>query len=412
MALLSVTRQTSRKVAVMWPRLGPYHMARLAAAFEAFQRRSCEVVAVETATNKTTCPWDVIDEPLPFDRQTLFPQVEYEDLPARNIRDATVRWLKSADPDVIAACGWAFAEAQAAIAWGRQEGRAIVLMSDSNKSDYKRVPWKEYVKGRIVKLCDAALVAARPQAEYVAKLGMPHANIFLGYDAVDNDYFQSQADAARRQERQIRKQIRLPDPFLLTVARFTPEKNLLPALQAYSDYVRRRGASAWKWVLCGNGPLEEDIRKLSNQLGLDSHVKLPGVVRYAQLPWYYGVAECFWLPSIKDCFPLVVNEAMASGLPILISTRCGNSSILLEEGGNGWTFDPGSVEAMTDVLLRTNALSHQQRGAMGLRSREIISHWGPEQFAEGLWNALQVAMRRARDRQRGLSWVDRLILKA
>jgi len=147
-------------------------------------------------------------------------------------------------------------------------------------------------------------------------------------------------------------------------------------------------------------------------LGLDSYVKLPGVVRYAQLPWYYGTAECFWLPSTKDCFPLVVNEAMASGLPILISTRCGNSSILLEEGGNGWTFDPCSMEAMTDVLLRTDALSCQERAAMGLRSREIISHWGPEQFSDGLWNALQVAMRRAGDRKRRLSLADRLISRA
>ena len=395
----------------MWPDFGEYHMARLRAVAQ--YTPEVEAVGVETVGGYGT------EQNLPFRSghrdgitiNTLFPESDYISLSESEIKLAVYRCLEAMRPSVVAICGYVFPESHAAIAWCRQNGKAVILMSDSQESDYERVWWKEAVKHRIVANCDAALVAARPQADYVIRLGMAAERIFMGYDVVDNSHFDTGARLARQQESDVRNELRLDLPFILTVARFIREKNLIKAMQAYSRYRSQLRNEAWAWVLCGDGLLKENIQKLRKDLALDGSVKLAGWVAYEKLPALYGLAECFWLPSMKDCYPLSLCEAMAAGAPVAVSERCGNASTLVEKGGNGWTCDPTSVDGMAQMLVRMHGLTEERRAAMGRRSQEIISNWGLDRFAEGLWNAVQAATEHAKRRKRGLSLLDRLILR-
>jgi glycosyltransferase involved in cell wall biosynthesis len=102
-----------------------------------------------------------------------------------------------------------------------------------------------------------------------------------------------------------------------------------------------------------------------------------------------------------------VNEAMASGLPVLVSNRCGCAADLVQEGVNGFTFDPCDVEQLADLMLKISAFNFQL-STFGLESLRIISAWGPEQFANGLWNAVSTALKYPHPRA---GFLDRLLLR-
>jgi glycosyltransferase involved in cell wall biosynthesis len=136
---------------------------------------------------------------------------------------------------------------------------------------------------------------------------------------------------------------------------------------------------------------------------------MPGFKQYPDLPAYYGLAKAFIHASTTEQWGLVVNEAMASGLPVLVSNRCGCAMNLVKDGVNGFTFDPFNVEEMAEVMLRLTETPKHRLTEMGDASREIISNWGPERFAKGLHDAVETALKNPRPRARLL---DHLLLKA
>jgi glycosyltransferase involved in cell wall biosynthesis len=138
-------------------------------------------------------------------------------------------------------------------------------------------------------------------------------------------------------------------------------------------------------------------------------VVLPGFIQYDALPAYYGLAGAFVHASTTEQWGLVVNEAMASGLPVIVSKRCGCVPDLVQDGVNGFSFDPYDVEALASLMQRVAAMADEQRRTMGEAGRRIIADWGPERFADGLMQAVEVARRRPPSRA---SWLDRSLLWA
>ncbi|ASF45701.1 glycosyltransferase [Methylovulum psychrotolerans] len=281
-------------------------------------------------------------------------------------------------------------------------------MSDSTALDRPRNSIQEFIKKRIVKLCSAGLVAGTPQFEYLHSLGIQRANIFLVYDVVDNLYFSTGADFAQQNGIIVRENIHLPEHYFLSSCRFIREKNLPNLLIAYADYKKQSGEKAWPLVLLGDGPLKADVVKLRDELNIGNHLLLPGFKQYHELPLFYGLAKVFILSSISEPWGLVVNEAMASGLPVLVSNYCGCAADLVEEGKNGFTFDPYDVNALTQLMLRV-ASDDCDLDIMGAASREIISHWTPETFADNLLKATDAALKALRPK---ITLLDKALLWA
>lgn len=138
-------------------------------------------------------------------------------------------------------------------------------------------------------------------------------------------------------------------------------------------------------------------------------VYLPGFKQYDELPSWYHRASAFVHVSTTEQWGLVVNEAMAAGLPVLVSKRCGCAPDLVQEGVNGFTFDPFDVEAMAQAMLQLASLPSQRREKMGQASGRIIADWGPERFGEGLRQAAAKALETGSPRA---TLVDRLLLTA
>jgi glycosyltransferase involved in cell wall biosynthesis len=118
-------------------------------------------------------------------------------------------------------------------------------------------------------------------------------------------------------------------------------------------------------------------------------VHLPGFKPYEELPFYYALANAFVHASTTEQWGLVVNEAIASGLPVIVSNRCGCAPELVN--GNGFTFDPTNEDELATRLLEMASLSDEERKQLGDNSYRIAANFAPERFGEGLERAASVA---------------------
>jgi glycosyltransferase involved in cell wall biosynthesis len=279
----------------------------------------------------------------------------------------------------------------------------MVVMSESSRQDEPRTWWREGIKRHIVGLYSAALVGGQRHVEYLAELGMPGERVFTGYDVVDNDYFRQKAEEVRSRRSEVRQKYALPENYFLASARFVEKKNLPKLIQTYGEYRRRSSAFAkatadkeiaakvpWDLMVLGDGPLRETLNSQLSTLNLNEHVHLPGFEPYDELPVYYALANAFVHASTTEQWGLVVNEAIASGLPVIVSDRCGCAPELVN--GNGFTFDPTNEHELTTRLLEMASLSDQERKQLGDNSYRIAANFAPERFGEGLERAASVAM--------------------
>lgn len=379
------------RVAILVERMGPYHAARFRALAD---RIGAEQLAVlEMAGRSRRYAWEEDARGQATWLERIFPEADYTELPRHAIKASVRAALERLQPASVAVNGWAFVEARTAASWARACGRGVVLMSDSQERDAPRRWLKEAVKRLVLRRCDSAFVAGRPHADYAAKLGMDPARIVLGYDVVDNAHFEEGAAAARADSTRLRRELGLPERYWLTCARFVPKKNLGCALDAYARIARRVGPEKWGLVVVGDGPGRAELEARAASLGVAGSVVFPGFVQYPQLPRYYGLASAFLLPSTVEQWGLVVNEAMAAGLPVVVSDACGCAPELVQEGVNGFTFPAGDCDALALRMERLAAAPELR--AMGEASRRIITSWTPATFARNMEGAVELALRHA-----------------
>jgi glycosyltransferase involved in cell wall biosynthesis len=268
-----------------------------------------------------------------------------------------------------------------------------VVLSDSNEHDARRSPLREAIKRCIIRCFASALVGGRSNAAYLELLGMPMDRIFLGYDIVDNAHFARGAILARTNE--IQERIRLgltTKPFFLASARFVRLKNLVGLVDAYARYISTT-ADPWDLVLLGDGVQRAEIERRIAFHNIAARVTMPGFKQYDDLPIYYGLASAFVHFSNIEPWGLVVNEAMASGLPIIVSSKCGCTKDLVVEGKNGFVVDPGDLGTLAERLGDLTNMDRSERDQMGAQSQTIIAQWSPSRFAEGARAAAETAIK-------------------
>src|SRR5207248_523321 len=112
---------------------------------------------------------------------------------------------------------------------------------------------------------------------------------------------------------------------------------------------------------------------------------------YDELPVYYGLANVFVHTSKSEPWGLVVNEATASGLPVVVSQTCGCVPELVHDGVNGFTFDPIDEDQLTDRLRRVASMTVDDRGQLSQASYNIALKFEASIFGQGLHQAAQAA---------------------
>ena len=392
---MSVSGAGTARIAVIIAKLGPYHVARMQAVSRLVGPEA--LLVLEVARESREYAWTPVASS-EFRRRTLI-DTEYEALSRRALKALMTRALEQEQPEVVVVNGWGFPEARAALAWCRRRSRVAVLMSDSQERDLPRMLFKETTKRAILEDVDAALVGGDRHVDYLEHLGFDRDRAVTGYDVVDNDYFAQGADRARA-EAGLRQRMGLPARYLVVTTRLVPKKNVLRLLDAFAMYRRRLGAEAWDLVVIGDGPERPRVEARREALGLEGTMHLAGFKQYPDLPAYYGLASGFVLPSVSDQWGLVVNEAMACGLPALVSHACGASE-LVRDGENGFRFDPLSTadmaRAMSDLTGESARLAE-----MGRAARAAVAVLSPETFAAALFRAVDLGRAHRGQRQRAL----------
>lgn len=390
------------KVAVLFDRFGPYHIARLQAA-----AKYLNIFAIEVSAKTSEYQWDKVESKDLISRITLFHDKETPHILSSELKKVIWSYLSLLSPDVVAINGWADRAALCALSWCLKNKVPSIVMSESAAGDEKRSYWKEVVKSKIVKQFSSGLVGGERHVEYLVRLGMDRSKIFIGYDVVDNDYFFKGAIKAREQRVFWRKEKKLPENYFLIVSRFIEKKNLGFVIDAYKKYYANAGEHAWELFILGDGPLKEYLLKLTNELSLNCVVHFEGFKQYDELPIYFGLANALVHASTTEQWGLVVNEAMASELPVIISERCGCVPELVHNGQNGFSFDPFNQQQLISILQSFSEGIHSVE-EMGKESLRIVSAFNADAFGKGLQAAAETAKNKVPVKK--LSLTARLIL--
>jgi 1,2-diacylglycerol 3-alpha-glucosyltransferase len=392
-------------VVILFHNIGGYHAARLRAAHEVCQQQGWQFTAIQETDSADEHPWGDLEKEITFPLKTLLPTEDTFDASDRHPQSTVAAsrlpgLLKKLSPDVLMIPGWGYPNSRAALKWAKKQRIPTVLMSESKWDDEPRIWWKEKLKAWLyVGQFQAALVGGQLHYDYLLELGFPKSGILFGYDVVDNAHFFENVERVRDNPALIRQQ--QPDipirPYFITVTRFIARKNVLGLIDAYAQYRtlalehRPQPQVIWDLVICGSGAEENHVRRRIAHHGLDASIHLPGFKRYQEIPHWLALAKAFIHPALNEQWGLVVNEAMASGLPVLVSNRCGCFPELIREGVNGFGFDPQNVGELAQLMAKVSDdaanLSHMAQAA-----REHIELFSPAIFAQGFQQSIEYAL--------------------
>jgi glycosyltransferase involved in cell wall biosynthesis len=372
------------RVCIQWPTFGQYHVARFEAAAEILEAEGIETVGLETSAADITGRTRQKSE-RDAHRHTVFSR-DIADLSPSTVFTKVREALDGLQPDVVAITSYSFPDARACIDWCLDNRRAMVLMSATRREDAPRTWWREWIKGRIVSQFGAAVVGGTPQHRYARQLGIPDRHIFHGYDVVNNEFFSSPVN--HRAGAPAPPGLGSSTPFFLASGRMIERKDYKSMLEAYRQY-RAASPAPWDLVILGDGELRSDIEQSIVEAGLEG-VTLAGWQPNESLPAYYAAAGAFVHSAKVDQWGLVVNEAMAAGLPVIVSDGSGCVEDLVEGQGVGFSFPAGDVNRLAE-LMGLLAGDEAARTTMSIRSREVIGEWTPERFGEAMLNAVRVA---------------------
>lgn len=371
------------KVALFFDNYGPYHIARINAVYQNFHDQGWEVAGIELGRLSADYAWTSQVNHLLFSIHTVLPDRQVQRFASVKLLQRLHQILQTVNPDVLAISGYSRPSMLFALAWSRLYRKPAILFSESTQADFIRSFLKEYLKGWLITQYQAALVGGRPQKRYLQQLGMSKEAISLGYDVVGNDTFHPS------------RNMHLPRPFeqpyFLTINRFIPKKNLPFVINAYVAYRRLVGDIAWDLVLCGDGELRSQLEQQIHTLGFEHCIHLPGFLQQDEILPYVAHAGCFIHASTHEQWGLVVNEAMAAGLPVLVSDRCGCFEDLVIEGVNGFGFDPENQQQLINIMIKVSSGDIDLQ-AMGKASLQHIQKYSPDYFAQGLKQAVDYAL--------------------
>jgi glycosyltransferase involved in cell wall biosynthesis len=382
----------ARRVVFIVQRLGPYHHARLGAFSEVWDGK---MAVIEVRPDEEINKWGTVE---------AGPYRRYKTSSRRTLACT----LENYRPDVIVCTGYSDPEIHQAMEWAFKHRTPLITCSDSSEGDKRRRVPKELFKRVLIGGFNAGLVAGTRSREYLTSLGMDSGRIFQPWDVVDNDHFSRSTPYAEERCGELRRKLGLAGDCFLFVGRFVREKNLDRLLASYAIYANRVLPQPWPLLLVGAGGLETFLKRQVNEMRLGSLVRFCGHADYHDLPSYYAMTSALVLSSVSETWGLVVNEAMAAGLPVLVSTRCGCAPDLVQEGRNGFLFDPENVQGLAALMVRLHRTNPERRREMGRRSREIIAGYSPEAFACGLTAAVGCALE---DEGRRKSLVTRLAVR-
>jgi len=380
--------ETPLRVAAVFPEPTPYRAPLLDRVAARSEIDLTVIYAAETVARRT---WRV--EPrhrAVFLRGARLPgarKVLHHDYP---VTPGVAGALAQLQPEVVVVSGWSTFAAQAAIAWCRLKRVPYLLVVESH-DEGPRAGWRRMVKGavvpRIVRGASGALVTGTLAHRSMVSRGAPQERVRVFANTIDVEGFGERADRLSESRAALREDLGAgpDDVVVLSVARLVPEKGLDVLVNAVAE----AGDPRLLLVLAGDGPELDRLQDLAQVR--DVRVVFAGDQEWERIVDVYVAADIFALLSEREPWAVVVNEAAACGLPLVLSDPVGAAHDLLRDGENGVLVAAGDVEAAADALRRL-AGDPDLRREYGARSREVAQDWGYGPSVDGFLAAVREAV--------------------
>jgi glycosyltransferase involved in cell wall biosynthesis len=296
--------------------------------------------------------------------------------------------------DAVLVLGWSKVLFWQAIWWARKYSIPLIQRGESNlkhsQSWFVKLA-KKVLFPLLFKQFKAFLSIGSLNAKLYQHFGVPKEAIFSAPYCVDNDFFSERAAAQKVSARQLRRDLGIcdDDTVFLFTAKFIDRKRPLDLIAAAT---KSSAVSSSHVILVGDGVLMDACRNeiAANKL---TNVHLVGFKNQTELPAFYAAADVLVLPSEYETWGLVVNEAMACGLPCIVSDTCGAAADMIVEGQTGFTYPKGDVARLAELMMYM-AENTDGRKAMGRYAAAHIQNFSVASTVSALENALCFVSRR------------------
>jgi len=288
----------------------------------------------------------------------LFPDKSYDEISISTIRGTFLDKIKEINPDVVIAGSIVFFAGALGLRWAKNNGKKFIMFDDAKPSQIKRNFLVQWIKDLITHRIDGLWLPSNEYDEAYTKFIDKDMLVCYGYNCIDNELFKFKETRENNFNT------------IICVARLVPIKNIDFLLRAWKLIEKRR--PNYKLGIIGDGPEFGVLNELATNMGLKTIVFL-GAVNNSDIPTYFYNSSAFILPSLSESWGLVVNEAMASGLPLLLSNKINASNTLLHEGENGFGFEPTNVKKIAEKIIRFIDLDEKEKKKMSENSTKFIN---------------------------------------
>ena len=363
------------KIIIVLRNIGPYHQSR----FESLVNDNLDVYVFETRPESKEYLWSPSNSPkyqvIKFPK-SIFPE---KDISNKEIDYFYKKNISLINPDAIISVGWADRSYQRLLLYSNSKEIPCIIVSDSiikTERNSRRFLLKEILKKIILRGYSAAFVAGKESREYLIKLGIKDQMIFQPWDVVDNCFFEKLTSKSKQNEYK----------YFLCVSRLLERKNLFNLIKSFSNYQKEGGL--WGLKIIGSGNLYLKLKKYPDYVTNQEKIEIINWLQINDLVQYYKNASSFILPSYFDNWGLVVNEAISSGLPCIVSQNCGCAVDLIKNNESGFVFNPSKNYELQKYMKKVENLTKDEQFKMISLARTNLKNYDLDTFSKNLKKAI------------------------
>jgi glycosyltransferase involved in cell wall biosynthesis len=293
--------------------------------------------------------------------------------------------------DALIATGWYLKTFWQGVVACKLARVPVLVRGDSQLATQRSIllrTGKELAYPALLRAFDGYLSVGARNRAYLEHYKAPADRIFHVPHTVDTERFRAGHRVEHEVRAALRRELGAEDDgvrVILQVGRLVASKRNLDLIEAVG-HLTKRSAARWVVACAGAGPLEAAIRERADKLGVE--LRMLGFVNQSELPRLYAAADLLALTSdAAETWGLVVNEAMAAGLPAIVSQQCGCAADMIDEGLTGFSYSCGDIVALSRALERGRDLRALPEAQAAL-ARKTLLH-SPKAAAEATLAAVR-----------------------
>ena len=302
----------------------------------------------------------------------------------------TKKLINSFNPNIVLTTGWQCMGLIQILLATKQLDIPLLIRAESNNLK-PRSQYKKIIHRRLVNIFDHFLCIGTANKMFYLQNGISEENTFSCPYFVDNDFFENKSKSYKNHLQQLKNDWHVgQDSFCFCyVGKLNPKKRIMDVLEAFNNLDNNQT----HLLVVGDGELMQQAIAYVDKFKLN--VTFTGFLNQSEITKAYSISNCLVLASDYDeTWGLVVNEAMASGLPAIVSNRCGCHLDLVINNESGYIFDFANIDSLTKNMKRVISLDDQAfKNLSNTAKANVLENYSIEKASEGFIKALDNSLK-------------------